>query len=112
MSLEEYRYKVSSLTKSDLRSGASTIFSKYKKYIITFIIILFLLILFKPKFIQSKIYTEGEKVKYSGKINLFSLIRYWIIISLVLCIGLYVYCNIICKKTSISNSSTCKKCSN
>lgn len=110
MSLEEYRYKVSSLTKSN-NPGTSNILIKYKKYVITAIIILVLLILFKPKFIQSKIIPqeEGGKIQYNGKINFFALFRYWIIISLVLCIGIYVYCNIICKKNS--SSSTCKKCS-
>lgn len=112
MSLEDYRYKVSGLTKSSgTHPSVSSIFMKYKKYIITAIVILVLLILLKPKFIQGKIIPqeEGGKIQYSGKINLFSLLRYWIIISLLLCVAIYVYCNIICKKGA--SNYTCKKCS-
>lgn len=109
MSFEEYRYKVSNLTKSST-SNISNGLIKYKKYIIIAMIILVVLILFKPKFIQSKIIPQedGGKIQYNGKINFFALLRYWLIISLLICIGIYVYCNIICNKNN--SSSTCKKC--
>lgn len=119
MSLEDYRYKVSALNKasapyekgSKSGSGIPSVISKNKKYVIIVVGIFLLLVLFKPKIIQGKIIgNEGEKPKANGKINMSSLVKYWIIFSLVFCILLYIYCNIICKKKGLESSS-CKRCS-
>ena len=116
MSLEDYRYKVSALSKASApyEKGSKelpSIITKNKKYIIVIAIVFLVLVLFKPKFVQSKmIEAEGEKPKSTGKINLSSLLKYWIIISLVLCILIYVYCNVICKKKGV-DSGSCKRCS-
>jgi len=111
MSLEEYRYKVSALNKEHTNQGEQTknLFSKYKKYIIIIVIVLLILILFKPGFVQGK-ELVNDKLKSNGKINVGSLLKYWIIFSLILCALLYAYC-VICKKKSESGGS-CKRCGN
>lgn len=126
MSLEDYRYRVSALNKSSapyektsVETKIPSIITKNKKYLICIIGVLLLLIIIKPKFIQGEGSNKnGEKSNKNGeesnkndsKINVSSLLKYWIIISLILCIAIYVYCNVICKKKNTSTSSSCKRC--
>lgn len=113
MSLEDFRYRVSALNKSSAPYEKTedpkmpTIITKNKKYLISIVVVLLLLIIIKPKFIQGK----NDDGKVNNKISLSSLVRYWIIFSLVVCIAIYVYCNIICKKKNTASSSSCKRCS-
>jgi hypothetical protein len=109
-SLDDFRYKISALNKSsapyekDTKNESNQFLDKYKKYIICSVIIFLILVLFKPGFIQGKT-NDGKK---NNKIVFSLLLKYWIIFSLVLCISVYVYCNVICKKNK--DSSSCKRC--
>jgi hypothetical protein len=112
-SLDEFRFKISALNKSsapyekDTKHGdnSNPFLDKYKKYIICAVVIFLLLVLFKPGFIQGKT-EEGKK---NNKIVFSSLIKYWIIFSLIIFVSIYVYCNVICKKNK-NDSSSCKRC--
>jgi len=120
MSLEDYRYRVSALNKSSapyektsVETKIPSIITKNKKYLICIAFVLLFLIIIKPKFIQgeeSNKKGKGEDGKVDNKINMTFLLKYWIILSLILCIAIYVYCNVICKKKNTSTSSSCKRC--
>jgi hypothetical protein len=113
MSLEDYKYRISALNKASAPYEKTTKSSdgnmgimKYKKYIIAVVIIFLLLIIIKPKWIQGR-NAEGNA---DNKIKFSALLKYWIIFSLFVCVALYVYCNVICKKKG-SDSVGCKRCS-